>query len=105
LATGKNPRLTGKPPKSDWYIGKTWVADSGASWTFAKGGGGEVDYPSRNKKAPMTWEVMPTGMLKLRHESSSSKEMITDWVILISATDGLVGTRDGFLDHPLHPKP
>jgi hypothetical protein len=102
-AAGKQPHLSGKAPKSEWFVGKTWVNSSGTAWIFAKGGKGEVHHTT-GKIAPMTWDVMPSGVLKLRHEASTSANISSMYVYLTSAKDGLSGLEEDRLIKPMHPK-
>jgi hypothetical protein len=96
LATGKQPRLTGKAPKPEWYLGKTWSTDRGTTWTFAKDGKGEVKF--NGKITPMTWEVTSTGVLKMRYGPT------TTLMHLISRGDGITGPQEGRFDCAVHLK-
>jgi hypothetical protein len=102
-AAGKQPRLSGKSPKNEWYIGRTWVNSSGTAWTFAKGGKGEVHHTT-GKKVPMTWDVLPSGVLKVRHEASASSNIGSGYIYFASATEGLSGLEEDRLTKPMHPK-
>jgi hypothetical protein len=104
-ASGKPPRLSGKAPKSEWYIGKTWaeVKGPGPSWTFAKGGKGEVVH-SKGGTAPLKWEVMPSGVLKVQHVESSGQGSVTIYISITSATEGICGIGTETLTRPMFVK-
>jgi hypothetical protein len=104
-ADGRQPRLSGKAPKSEWYIGKTWaeVKGPGPSWTFAKGGKGEVKH-STGRTAPLTWDVMPNGLLKVQHEQSSGQGTVSIYISMTSATEGICGIGTETLTRPLFVK-
>jgi hypothetical protein len=100
---GQQPHLSGIAPKTEWYIGKTWVNSSGTAWTFAKGGKGEVHHTT-GKTVPMTWDVLPSGVLKLRHEASNNANISSMYVYFANAREGLSGQGEEQLIKPMHPK-
>ena len=102
-ASGQQPRLSGKAPKSEWYIGKTWVNSSGTAWTFAKGGGGEVKYDG-GKTVPMTWDITSKGVLKTRQESSRGTGISTMYLYIMSPVEGMSGLGEDELRKPLQLK-
>jgi hypothetical protein len=101
-ADGKQPRLSGKAPKSEWYIGKSWaeVNGPGPTWTFAKGGKGEVKH-STGVTGPLTWDVMPNGLLKVQHAPSSGQGKVSTYISISSATEGICGIGTETLTRPL----
>jgi hypothetical protein len=101
-ADRRQPRLSGKAPKSEWYIGKSWaeVNGPGPTWTFAKGGKGEVKH-STGGTAPLTWEVMPNGLLKVQHEQSTGVGKVSIYIFISSATEGICGIGTETLTRPL----
>ena len=101
-ADGKQPRLSGKAPKSDWYIGKSWaeVNGPGPTWTFAKGGKGEVKH-STGGTAPLTWDVQPNGLIKVQHEQSTGVGKVSIYIFISSATEGICGIGTETLTRPL----
>lgn len=85
-----------------WFVGKTWVSDSGTKWAFSEGGAGEKAFG--NNKSAFTWRLLRSGLVEISGRDAAQSPIRTWFVQFQSETEASYGTAEKNLPNKMHPQ-